>query len=126
VPGHRSAESRVPQGRPVEGHGSAQARNGPVGRLPEVSAVPMGPGRFSRLKPAVNCRPSVPENAHQQWGGSPHRTEHWLSVAEGNWVAERRFCLHSLAAEIPLKTVTQIRFQIVCCEIRVKQNDQRL
>ena len=87
--GHRSAESRVPQGRPVEGHGSAQARNGPVGRLPEVSAVPMGPGRFSRLKPPVSCRPSAPENAHQQWGGSPHRTEHWLSVAEGNWVAER-------------------------------------
>jgi hypothetical protein len=26
----------------------------------------------------------------QQWGGSPHRTEHWLSVAEGNCVAERR------------------------------------
>src|SRR5271163_2551007 len=26
----------------------------------------------------------------RQWGGSPHRTEHWLSVAEGNCVAERR------------------------------------
>jgi hypothetical protein len=35
-------------------------------------------------------RPSAPESAHQQWGGSPHRTEHWLSVAEGNCVAERR------------------------------------
>ena len=34
--------------------------------------------------------PSAPESAHQQWGGSPHRTEHWLSVAEGNCVAERR------------------------------------
>ena len=33
---------------------------------------------------------SAPEGAHQQWGGSPHRTEHWLSVAEGNCVAERR------------------------------------
>src|SRR5438876_11917843 len=33
---------------------------------------------------------SAPESAHQQWGGSPHRTEHWLSVAEGNCVAERR------------------------------------
>src|SRR6266436_7282094 len=32
----------------------------------------------------------APESAHQQWGGSPHRTEHWLSVAEGNWVVERR------------------------------------
>src|ERR1700730_1801384 len=33
---------------------------------------------------------SAPESAHEQWGGSPHRTEHWLSVAEGNCVAERR------------------------------------
>ena len=33
---------------------------------------------------------SAPESAHQQWGGRPHRTEHWLSVAEGNCVAERR------------------------------------
>jgi hypothetical protein len=30
---------------------------------------------------------SAPESAHQQWGGSPHRTEHWLSVVEGNCVA---------------------------------------
>jgi len=35
-------------------------------------------------------RPRAPESAHQQWGGSPHRTEHWLSVAEGNCVVERR------------------------------------
>src|SRR4029077_18623402 len=35
-------------------------------------------------------RPRAPESAHQQWGGSPHRTEHWLSVAEGNCVAQRR------------------------------------
>src|SRR4029077_1429178 len=34
--------------------------------------------------------PRAPESAHQQWGGSPHRTEHWLSVAEGNCVVERR------------------------------------
>src|SRR5271166_5589074 len=34
--------------------------------------------------------PTMPESAHQQWGGSPHRTEHWLFVAEGNCVAERR------------------------------------
>src|SRR5271157_3467285 len=31
----------------------------------------------------------APESAHQQWGGSPHRTEHWLSVVEGNCVVER-------------------------------------
>ena len=42
------------------------------------------------LDPAINRRASAPESAHQQWGGSPHRTEHWLSVAEGNCVAERR------------------------------------
>jgi hypothetical protein len=34
--------------------------------------------------------PSAPESAHQQRGESPRRTEHWLSVAEGNGVAERR------------------------------------
>src|ERR1700719_3642090 len=39
---------------------------------------------------AVTPQPGAPESAHQQWGGSPHRTEHWLSVAEGNCVAERR------------------------------------
>ena len=33
---------------------------------------------------------SAPESTHRQWGESPHRTEHWLSVAEGNCVAERR------------------------------------
>jgi hypothetical protein len=32
----------------------------------------------------------APERAHQPWGESPHRTEHWLSVAESNCVAERR------------------------------------
>jgi hypothetical protein len=35
-------------------------------------------------------RPSAPESAHQQWGESPHRTEHWLSIVEGNCVVERR------------------------------------
>ena len=34
--------------------------------------------------------PRAPESAHQQRGGSPRRTEHWLSVAEGNCVVERR------------------------------------
>ena len=33
---------------------------------------------------------SAPESAHQQKGGSPFRTEHWLSVARGNCVVERR------------------------------------
>src|SRR5271163_3474680 len=32
----------------------------------------------------------APESTHQPWGGSPHRTEHWLSVIEGNCVVERR------------------------------------
>src|ERR1700745_440865 len=35
-------------------------------------------------------RPSAPESARQPWGESPHRTEHWLSVVEGNCVVERR------------------------------------
>jgi len=30
------------------------------------------------------------ESAHQQKGESPFRTEHWLSVAGGNCVAENR------------------------------------
>ena len=50
----------------------------------------MGPDQILTPVPAINRRPSAPESAHQQWGGSPHRTEHWLSVAEGNCVAERR------------------------------------
>src|SRR6516165_10764706 len=41
-------------------------------------------------RPARRSGPSAPESAHQQRGGSPRRTEHWLSVAEGNCVAERR------------------------------------
>src|SRR6516162_8864015 len=39
---------------------------------------------------ARRSAPSAPESAHQQRGESPRRTEHWLSVAEGNCVAERR------------------------------------
>ena len=45
---------------------------------------------FCRAGYARDAYASAPESAHQQWGGSPHRTEHWLSVAEGNCVAERR------------------------------------
>ena len=33
---------------------------------------------------------SAPESAHQQKGESPFRTAHWLSVAGGNCVVERR------------------------------------
>src|SRR5712675_1706069 len=52
---------------------------------------PVDPGnsiRWSRR--SGTDRPSAPESAHQQWGESPHRTEHWLSVVEGNCVVERR------------------------------------
>ena len=44
---------------------------------------------FCFIRYGRDARASAPESAHQQWGGSPHRTEHWLSVAEGNCVAER-------------------------------------
>src|SRR5260370_42030506 len=30
------------------------------------------------------------ESAQQQWGESPHRTEHWATVVEANCVVERR------------------------------------
>jgi hypothetical protein len=39
---------------------------------------------------AATAKPSAPESAHQQQGGSPCRTEHWLSVVESNCVVERR------------------------------------
>ena len=35
-------------------------------------------------------RDRAPESAHQQKGESPFRTAHWLSVAGGNCVVERR------------------------------------
>ncbi len=41
-------------------------------------------------RPRGSAALRAPESAHQQWGGSPHRTEHWLSVVEGNCVVERR------------------------------------
>src|ERR1700693_582133 len=41
-----------------------------------------------RITRSVSLR--APESAHQPWGGSPHRTEHWLSVVEGNCGVERR------------------------------------
>ena len=46
--------------------------------------------RALELRSARRSDPSAPESAHQQRGESPRRTEHWLSVAEGNCVAERR------------------------------------
>src|SRR5271165_6189679 len=58
-------------------------REGPLGRLP----LPAPRTVFLRGR----CRAlRAPESAHQQWGGSPHRIEHWLSVVEGNCVVERR------------------------------------
>ena len=39
---------------------------------------------------ARDRNPRAPESAQQQRGGSSHRTEHWLPVAEGNCVAESR------------------------------------
>src|SRR5260221_10479147 len=49
-----------------------------------MSSLPEGVGRSG------TDRASAPENANHQWGESPHRTEHWLSVVEGNCVVERR------------------------------------
>src|SRR5260370_22605982 len=43
---------------------------------------------IAQLQALLDLR--APESAHQQWGESPHRTEHWLSVVEGNCVVERR------------------------------------
>jgi hypothetical protein len=44
-----------------------------------------------RAGPRGQCsRSCAPESAHQQRGESPRRTEHWLSVVEGNCVVERR------------------------------------
>jgi hypothetical protein len=47
-------------------------------------------GVIDPICPRGGAGSSAPESAHQPWGESPHRTEHWLSVAEGNCVAERR------------------------------------
>ncbi len=47
------------------------------------------PQYFNRYS-GPKARPSAPESAHQQRGESPLRTEHWLSVAGGNCVVERR------------------------------------
>lgn len=42
------------------------------------------------LLPLSASRASAPESAHQQRGESPLRAAHWLHVAEGNCVVERR------------------------------------
>jgi hypothetical protein len=54
-----------------------------------VSSVGRSAG-YQGQSPWLASLVSAPESAHQQWGGSSHRTGHWLSVAEGNCVAERR------------------------------------
>jgi hypothetical protein len=43
-----------------------------------------------RHLPTPKASQRAPESAHQQRGESPLRTEHWLSVAGGNCVVERR------------------------------------
>src|SRR5208337_2642649 len=66
------------------GHAEARPYHGatPVTRKRDPTMAPR------RSRGSVTLR--APESAHQQWGGSPHRTEHWLSVVEGNCVVERR------------------------------------
>src|SRR5208283_104574 len=56
--------------------------------LPRVRELRLIPFRNAGSRGSASLR--APESAHQQWGGSPHRTEHWLSVVEGNCVVERR------------------------------------
>jgi hypothetical protein len=57
---------------------------------PIKGAAPELNHRTSRRGSRGSASLRAPESAHQQWGGSPHRTEHWLSVVEGNCVVERR------------------------------------
>src|SRR5208283_107757 len=65
--------------------------------LPQCSSWQVScqiPGLYRPLTCGAGSRGSAslraPESAHQQWGGSPHRTEHWVSVVEGNCVVEGR------------------------------------
>ena len=64
---------------------------GSEGGAPTHGVPTLSVGKPSRLAPGVSQREKVrrdallsaPESAHQQWGGSLQRTEHWLlSVAE--------------------------------------------
>jgi hypothetical protein len=48
------------------------------------------PGSEGGAKLPLSLPLCAPESAHQQRGESPRRTEHWLSVVEGNCVVERR------------------------------------
>ena len=45
---------------------------------------------MSKNSPGLKARDGAPESAHQQRGASPLRTKHWMSVAGGNCVVERR------------------------------------
>src|SRR5271165_6676013 len=76
-------ESQPPTGEP-------SARNWPArfGGRGDLIRRPYPYHDATRSRGSVTLR--APESAHQQWGGSPHRTEHWLSVVEGNCVVERR------------------------------------
>src|SRR5271165_477180 len=68
---------------------SEDARCGASRGAFSTNAVPFSLEMVSSARRVIATR-RAPESAHQQWGESPHRTEHWLSVAEGNCVAEGR------------------------------------
>src|SRR5580704_15494393 len=57
---------------------------------PIKGAAPELNHRTSRRGSRGSASLRAPESAHQQRGESPRRTEHWLSVVEGNCVVERR------------------------------------
>jgi hypothetical protein len=55
----------------------------------EAAPLQRDRGRGEGEEYRLEAYASAPESERQQRGGSPRRTEHWLSVAEGNCVAER-------------------------------------
>src|SRR6516225_11388002 len=61
-----------------------------LGRVRSPSGPELEGPLIAKTRSPRRCDPGAPESAHQQRGESPRRTEHWLSVAEGNCVAERR------------------------------------
>ncbi len=91
------ARERFPDGQrrsrgsatlPVTRAGTLSRRATPVAQPYRSHARKRFPDGQRRSRGSATLR--APESAHQQWGGSPHRTEHWLSVVEGNCVVERR------------------------------------
>ena len=71
----------------LEKHAIASDERGSPSRPPRIAPLPCASAPLDR--PARRSGPSAPESVHQQRGESPRRTEHWLSVAEGNCVVER-------------------------------------